>query len=191
MRSRHSRLFILVALLTAAGAAPAAAQEPAKAAPNADAQQAFTLLKSLAGTWEGVVSTDPPEPAMGHGARMEVSLRVTSRGNALVHEMKEAGRPDDPTRYDHPVTILYVDGERLLLTHYCDAGNRPRMAASASPDGKTIAFNLLDVSGPTTNGLMRDVVFKLIDARHHSEDWTFLLPGDRTVHARFIMERTN
>jgi len=52
---------------------------------------------------------------------MQVSLRVTSRGNALVHEMNESGTPDDPTHYDHPVTMLYLDGDRLLLTHYCDA----------------------------------------------------------------------
>jgi hypothetical protein len=77
---------------------------------------------------------------MGENMLMQVSMRVTSKGNALVHEMKQAGMPDDPTRYDHPVTMLYLDSDRLVLTHYCDAGNRPRMVASISPDGKTVAL---------------------------------------------------
>ena len=39
----------------------------------------------------------------------DVSLRVTSRGNALVHEIQEAGTPLDATKYDHPVTMFYVE----------------------------------------------------------------------------------
>src|ERR1700733_11472335 len=85
---------------------------------QSDAQKSFNQLKSLAGSWEGTVDGKP----------MHLSLRVTSMGNALVHEMTIAGRPDDP------ITMLYIDGDRLLLTHYCDAGNRARMAATMTPD---------------------------------------------------------
>jgi len=91
-------------------------------AQKSDAQKSFDKLKTLAGSWEGPVTTVPLQADM-NGTPTQVTLRVTSRGNALVHEMKEAGKPDDPTRYDHPVTMLYLDGDRLLLTHYCDAGN--------------------------------------------------------------------
>ena len=52
---------------------------------------------------------------------MRITLRVTSRGNALVHEMKGAGDPDDPKSFDHPVTMMYLDSDQLTLTHYCDA----------------------------------------------------------------------
>jgi len=74
---------------------------------------------------------------------------VTSRGNALVHEMKALGKPDDATRYDHPVTMIYLDSDQLMLTHYCDAGNRPRMVGKVSPDGKKVEFEFLDVAGST------------------------------------------
>ena len=159
-------------------------------AQKSTAQKSFDTLKTLAGTWTGPVKLDPPQQEMGPGTAMEISLRVTSRGNALVHEMKEAGTPDDPARFDHPLTMLYLDGDRLLLTHYCDAGNRPRMVARTSPDGKTVEFDFLDVAGGTQYGHMHHAVFTVIDANHHTEDWTYMEPGDKPVHAHMDLQRT-
>jgi hypothetical protein len=155
---------------------------------QSDAEKSFTQLKTLAGVWQGPVTTVPQQPDMDKPVR--VLLRVTSRGNALVHEMKEAGAPDDPTRYDDPITMLYLDGDRLLLTHYCDAGNRPRMVGKLAPDGKSVEFDFLDVSGGTQYGHMQHAVFTVIDPNHHTEDWTYLEPGDKSVHAHFDLERS-
>jgi len=116
-------------------------------------------------------------------------MRVTSRGNALVHEMYEEGKANDPTRYDHPVTMLYLDGDRLLLTHYCDAGNRPRMVAKSSPDGRKVEFDFLDVAGSTQYGHMQHAIFTLIDANHHVEDWTYMMPGEKPVHAHMDLKK--
>jgi hypothetical protein len=153
------------------------------------AQKSFDQLKTLAGSWEGPVTVVPPAPEMDNKP-VQITLRVTSRGNALVHEMKGAGTPDDPSHYDHPVTMFYLDGDRLLLTHYCDAGNRPRMAGTVSPDGKTVEFNFLDVAGDTQYGHMQHAVFTVVDANHHTEDWTFLMPGDKPMHAHMVLERS-
>jgi hypothetical protein len=152
-------------------------------APKSDAQKSFDSLKTLAGSWEGHVKTVPPQPEV-EGKAAHVSLRVTSMGNAMVHEMTGDGRPDDP------ITMLYLDGDRLLLTHYCDAGNRPRMTGKMSPDGKTVEFDFLDVSGSTQYGHMDHAVFTMIDASHHIEDWTYMTPGDKPVHAHFDLQRT-
>jgi hypothetical protein len=155
-----------------------------------EAQKSFTEMKSLAGDWQGPVKLDPPQPEMETGKPVGVSLKVTSKGNALVHEMQEAGTPVDPTKYDHPVTMFYLDGDRLLLTHYCDAGNRPRMAARTSPDGKRVEFDFVDVSGSTKYGHMQHAVFNIIDANHHTEDWTYMMPGDKPMHAHMDLQRT-
>jgi hypothetical protein len=156
---------------------------------QSDAQKSFDKLKTLAGSWEAHVTLNPTQPDMPDGTPMQLTLRVTSRGNALVHEMREAGKPDDPSRYDHPLTMLYLDSDRLYLTHYCDAGNRPRMVARTSPDGKTVEFDLVDVAGSTEYGHMHHAVFTFIDANHHIEEWTYMMPGDKPVHARFDLQR--
>lgn len=151
---------------------------------QSDAQKSFDQLKTLAGSWEGVVKTYPPT-SEADGKHAQAILRVTSMGNALMHEMKLEGRPDDP------ITMLYMDNDRLTLTHYCDAGNRPRMVAKASPDGKTVEFDFVDVAGGTQYGHMHHAVFTVIDATHHAEDWTFMVPGGNPpVHAHFDLQRT-
>ena len=149
---------------------------------QSDAQKSFDKMKTLAGSWEGRITTTPPEPDI-EGKLAQVSLRVTSMGNALMHEATGAGRPDDP------ITMFYLDGDRLLATHYCDAGNRPRMTGTLAPDGKTVEFAFLDVAGSTQYGHMDHGAFTVIDANRHTEDWTFV-NGDKAVHAHFDLHRT-
>jgi hypothetical protein len=181
MKPRIAFSLLLVLVAATAFAADAAAPVPS------EAQKSFTTMKSLAGEWEGLVTVaDAPEMS---GAKMHLSLRVTSRGNALVHEFQEAGTPLDATKYDHPVTMLYVDGDQLTLVHYCDAGNRPRMTGKMSPDGKTVEFELKDISG-SLEYHMHHSVFTIIDANHHTEDWTFMMK-DKPMHAHFDLQRKN
>jgi hypothetical protein len=176
---------IPLSLVVLAGMLLVAAESFAQSA-QTDAQKSFDTLKTLAGTWKGPVTATPQQD--WDNKPIWVSLRLTSRGNALVHEMKEPGTPDDPN-HDDPITMLYLDGDRLMLTHYCDAGNRPRMTAKASPDGKTIEFDFLDVAGGTQFGHMHHAVFTIIDANHHAEDWTYMMPGDKPLHAHVDLQR--
>ncbi len=140
---------------------------------QSDAQKSFDKLKTLAGSWLGTYDADP----------LHVSLRVTSMGNALIDEMKSSGP-------ENPITMFNPEWDRLLLTHYCDAGNRPRMIGKIAPDGKTVEFDFLDVAGSTQPGHMRHRTFNIIDANHHTEDWTYLLPGDKPEHAHLDLQRT-
>jgi hypothetical protein len=174
---------LVAALMSVSTLAFAQMDEKMSGAQPSDAQKSFDKLKTLAGSWEGTVTTQPPTPEMD-GKQVHASLRVTSMGNAIMHEMTGAGRPDDP------ITMLYLDGGQLLLTHYCDAGNRPRMTGKISSDGKTVEFEFLDVAGSTQYGHMHHAVFTEIDANHHSEDWTYMQPGDKPVHAHIDLQRT-
>src|ERR1700756_3690541 len=149
---KPSRLTLPIALLILSATALA----------QSDAQKSFDALKRLAGTWQATFEGKP----------MQATLRVTSMGNAIEHEMKGEGP-------DNPITMFYLDGDRLLLTHYCDAGNRPRMVARMSPDGKTLEFDFLDVANYNKGqeGHMQHAVFTFVDSNHHTEDWTFMLEG--------------
>lgn len=200
MKSIRLATVVTLALAASVVLAQAGAQKPmnhaemasgAAAAQKSDAQLSFDRLKSLAGDWEGTATLDPPMPQMsGKTAELHVTMRVTSRGNALVHEMQEANTPLDATKYDHPVTMLYLDNDRINLVHYCDAGNRPHMVARPSADGKTVEFDFSELSGSDLRGHMYHAVFTTVDADHHVEDWIYMMPGNKPMHAHMVLHRT-
>ena len=122
-----------------------------------DAQKSFEQLKGLSGSWEGKASDGKP---------IQVDYRLTATGSALMSEIKNMK--------EDMITMFNLDGDRLLMTHYCGAGNQPRMLAAASPDGKTITFNFLDATNLASPDAahMHHVVISMLDANHHTEEWT-------------------
>jgi hypothetical protein len=184
---RSPRYVLATALISLSIVALAQSDAQKSVAPS-EAQKSFDNLKTLAGIWQGAVKADPPQQDWNN-ALVQVTMRVTSRGNALVHEMQDPKTPDDPKKYDHPLTMFYLDDDRLNLVHYCDAGNRPHMVARSSPDGKTLEFNFADLSGGNEYGHMYHALFTFIDANHHTEDWTYMEPGDKPIHAHLDLQR--
>src|SRR5262249_15561206 len=125
----HKTILISLCLLAFGQSYPQSAADNARVS---DPQKSFALLKTLAGTWQASITTpDLPQTPReeGNGAITQVVLRITSRGNAIVHEVHDPKVSDDPTRYDHPISVIYLDNNQLNLIHYCDAGNRPHMRA--------------------------------------------------------------
>jgi hypothetical protein len=153
-------------------------QSADKSVTNSDAQRSFDLLKTLAGAWTGAITTD--NPGMSTDQPMPLSIRVASRGNALIHELSTPG-PE--------VTVFYLDGDRLTLVHYCDFGNRPHMVAQPPADGKTVEFDLIDAPGSDQVGHVSHWVFTIVDTSHHIEDAVFTLANGTLVHAHMDFKR--
>ncbi|MGA8153061.1 MAG: hypothetical protein WB952_19070 [Terriglobales bacterium] len=140
-----------------------------------DNQTSFEKLKALQGSWAGKSS---------EGSPVQVSNRLISRGSVLMSEIH--GQED-------MISAFYLDGDRLLMTHYCAVGNQPRMIGTISPDGKTITFNFLDATNvlETQPGHMQRLTVTMLDDNHHTEDWDFLSKdGSTHHHAIFDLQRT-
>ena len=147
------------------------------AAAQANNQKSFDLMKSLIGTWEGKA---------GDMGKASVSYKLTAGGSALMSEIQSQkdGKSEDM------ISMIHMDGGRVLLTHYCAAGNQPRMQASLSSDGKTITFDFVDVTNMSNSqpGHMQRVVFTFIDDNHHTEEWHFSISGEEMVE-KFDLQR--
>lgn len=115
---------VLAAIGMAALLAPAAMGQAPK-----PAAKAFDQIKGLAGEW-----------IAGHpdGSSTRVNYRVASAGTAVIETIG-----DDANGM---VSVYTVDGDRLLMTHYCSMGNQPRMAAKVTPETRTLVFEFLDIS---------------------------------------------
>ncbi|MDE2135741.1 MAG: hypothetical protein KGJ49_14230 [Alphaproteobacteria bacterium] len=154
-----------------------------------DVANFYATLKTLDGIWQGVVTTDSPQSGFD-GKTIRVKLRLTSSGHAIVHEMREAGAPETP---DHlgDITIFYLDGDHLMAEHFCDADNRPLMEAVPSPDPETIKFDLISINGNLQFGYIHDAAFKVIAPDHHTENWTYIFPGNKSIQVHFDLQRVN
>jgi len=95
-------------------------------AATAAGQAGLDRLKELAGDW---TVTGGPEGVEGS----IVSYRVTGGGSTVVETM--FGGTDHEM-----ITVYHLDGDDLVLTHYCAAGNQPRMKAARSDDADRLEF---------------------------------------------------
>jgi outer membrane lipoprotein-sorting protein len=126
---------------------------------DTSATAAFNKLKTLAGTWEST----------GKNGKVTSSYEVMSNGSALVEHLNTPGEGS-------MLTVFHLDGDRLVLTHYCTAGNQPHMQAEAyDPTSNKIVFNFAG-GGSLSDanvGHMHNVAFKFTSADAFSADWTF------------------
>src|SRR5260370_6941034 len=116
-----ARILIAVALM----AGLAGSRRVAAAGGSAEA---FAQLKTLVGHWE-------EQKASEHKATLDIEL--TSGGTTLLEKFRivEQGKPVEM------ITMYYVDGGQIKLTHYCMAGNQPTMRGTYAPETKTLTFH--------------------------------------------------
>jgi hypothetical protein len=139
---------------------------------ESDAHKSFDLLKGLEGNWAGKNQQGQP---------IQVTFRQTAGGSALMSEILGRGP-------ENMITMFHMDGDRLLMTHYCGAGNQPRMKVISS-NAKSVSFEFFDGTniGPG-DGHMQHVTFTQADADHHIEEWVFL-DHDKEMKEVFSLER--
>ncbi|HTR24208.1 MAG TPA: hypothetical protein VMI10_09490 [Terriglobales bacterium] len=136
------------------------------------AEKSFHQLAALEGNWVGKGSEGQP---------IEVSFRMTAGGSALMSEIHGHGP-------ENMITMFHMDGDRLIMTHYCGAGNQPRMKV-VSADAKSVSFEFFDGTNIGLGaGHMQHATFSQPDANHHTEEWVFVDHG--TEHKEsFTLER--
>lgn len=157
MRLRTT-LYLLVALLLLAGSA----------APQSKPATGFDRLKSLAGEWEGKAES---------GKSVRVSYKIISGGSGLLETLA----PSDETEM---LTVYNPDGNDIVLTHYCAAGNQPRMRAQQStPGSQELAFAFQDATNLASPeaGHMHKLAIRFEDNNHFTQRWTWRDHGKEIV----------
>ena len=138
----------------------------------------FELIKSLAGEWTAV-----DEAGKKTDERSE--FRVTAGGSAVM-EILFKGQPHEM------VTMYYLEGEDIVLTHYCVLHNQPTMRLQRDGSAGVLAF---EFDGGSNIDLRKDdhmhsAVFTIADKDHFSADWTMYHAGEADHTKSFQFVRT-
>lgn len=141
------------------------------------AEQAFAKMKTLVGKWQGTMG----EGAEGMPATVEYKL--TGGGSALVETLG----PGSPFEM---VSIYHMDGDSLVMTHYCGAGNQPSMKFKPGKNAKVLYFEFTKGSNmKPTDMHMHNVTHTFVGADHVKSDWQSYANNQPGDHARFDFKR--
>lgn len=127
----------------------------------------FDQMKALVGEWDGV----------SNGKTVHASYQLASGGTALLARLKTGDEPE-------MLTVFTPDGARLAMTHYCSAGNQPRMQTDAvGADAKTLSFSFVGATNlpSATAGHMHHLTVTMQDKDHFTEEWTWMQDGKPMV----------
>jgi len=95
-------------------------------AARAQATNAFDVFKGFKGAWT-----------------------ITSEGKKLPFKMTYdlASRDSVVTEFfGKELSVFYLDGENLLMTHYCNAGNHPRLKLRQGSAAGRYEFEMMDIT---------------------------------------------
>lgn len=125
---------------------------PVAAQASTPAEEAFSRMKTLAGTWNII------EDGQVAGT---IEYKVASGGHALTEY------------FEGMVTVYHLDGETLLATHYCSAGNQPRMrAAEIKAPYTTLDFKFEDITNLKPGKMhIAGVKFEWVNENKVNQTW--------------------
>jgi hypothetical protein len=161
--------------LVVALAASLGAQEMEK--PAKKAHPGFERMKSLVGTWQA-----DTKGAMG---KVTVTYRVVAGGSTVMETIA-------PGTDHEMVTMYHLDGDDLVLTHYCLMGNQPHMKAQKDSAEGTLDFRCVGGTNMkcATDAHMHSAKFTFTDADKLTAEWSNMNAGkvDHTMKFEYVRQ---
>ncbi len=146
-----------------------------------DVQGAFQKLQTLVGEWEG---------ASADGRKAKTTFRLVANGSVLMEQFRFIGEEGDHA--SEMITMYHLDGDRLVLTHYCVAKNQPRMVATWNgEESSRFVFSFLDATNleSPNEGHMHRAELELVDRDRFRTEWTFMKDGEVAFDEPFEFTR--
>ena len=170
-----SRLIRISALAVALLVVPIASAGPdakEKASP-------LDTLKKLVGTWESADAGKDGKP-------QTVVYRTTGAGSAVEESLFPGS--------DHEMVTMYtMDGDDLVMTHYCSLGNQPHMKAKTPIEAGRIDFEYVSGGNMKSRDEMHmdSLTMTFPDADHVNSEWRLWKDGKvvKTVSLAFTRKK--
>lgn len=155
-----------------------------------EAKAAFAKLKTLVGEWKAKSSEEQKEKIKkehgdDHPTEANVNFKLTGAGSALI-ETQFPGMPHEM------VSVYHLDGNELRMTHYCAAGNQPRVKldrAKSTPDELIFEFDGGTNLNPEKDMHIHGVKIKFDKDGVVNSAWEDYVNGKKAGTTTFIMTR--
>jgi hypothetical protein len=139
--------------------------EGAESTDAKSAGAAFEKLKGLAGTWHALGT---------EGKKKRTTYEFVVSGSTLLERYVDESMPSG----SEMLTLYHLDGGRLVLTHYCMAGNQPRMrmeTASFDAAAGELQFEFMDATNlkSPADGHMHRARFRFEGPDQFTTEWEF------------------
>jgi hypothetical protein len=112
-----------------------------------NSERAFATFKSLNGRWaiESIGKTLP----------IEMTYEIGSKDSIVTEQLGKE------------LSVICLDGENLLTTHFCNAGNQPRLRLKAGGQPDVLEFAMFDITNlkDASTPHVQRIVYKVIDAK--------------------------
>lgn len=98
-------------------------------------------------------------------ARLALRTHMVAAGTAVCETMF----PGSPHEM---VNMYHLDGDALVMTHYCASGNQPRLEATHT-DGNSVELTMRDITNrlSPSEGYMGYLKITFVDDDHLVEEW--------------------
>lgn len=149
-------IVLMFTMATAFGARSFAGEKTRSAA-------AFEKMMSLVGEWEGINSS----------GQAKITYTMVSGGTALMERLQSGSEPE-------MITLYSLDGDHLMMAHYCSSGNQPQMRTAAITElNGTLVFKMFHVMGMKSadEAHMTGLTVTMPDKDHFTQEWTFVEKG--------------
>jgi hypothetical protein len=178
----------LVAGLAVSAAAQSGQPKAATGAPEKvvyDAAAAMAFLTTTSGDWRPV-SGAQHEHSAATAARpgAAVLVRTKAAGSAVVHTYRQ-GSPGEME------TVFHMDGDKLLLTHYCALQNAPvlQFVKSDKPGELKFVFKGGTNFDPSVDAHLHESTFQIIDKNTIEQRSTVFTNGKADPELKTVLQR--
>lgn len=177
MRQTHliPALFVACTALLLPGCATSSHQV-VKPATEAQRLTLIDSVKGLEGEWT---------MADESGQQITAAIFSVSSGGSVVREIMFPGQKHEMTN------VYHMDGDTMVVTHYCAAGNQPRMRAKAGSDPAVITFEPDSVTNLTSaeQYYMGGLTLTRRDPETLIAKWTSYVGSEEKGSIEFVMTR--
>jgi hypothetical protein len=108
-------------------------------------ETAFETFKHLEGKW--AIQSE------GKTLSIEMTYGVGSKGSIVTEQ------------FGKELSVIYRDGQDLLMTHFCNAGNAPRLRLKDGSQPGLLEFEMFDIANLQTTDAahVQRIVYRIID----------------------------